>query len=78
MEREIDKLKEFKSPGPDEVYPRVLKECKDVVSESLAALFRMSLESGEVPIMWREANVVPIFKKRYKTLTSNYKPVSLT
>ena len=30
--REIDKMKKFKSPAPDDVYPRVIKECKEVVS----------------------------------------------
>ena len=28
-------MKKFKSPGPDEVYLRVIKECKEVVSEPL-------------------------------------------
>ncbi len=29
---EIDKLKKSKSPDPDEIFPRVLKECKEVLS----------------------------------------------
>ena len=59
---EIDKMK-FKSPGPDEVYPRVIKECKVVVSGPLINIFRKSVDLGEVPSMWRQRNVVPIFKK---------------
>ena len=78
VEQEIDRLKKFKSPGPDEIYPRVLKECKEVISEPLASVFRKSLDSGKVPLKWRQANVVPIFKKGDKTLTANYRPVSLT
>ena len=78
VEQEIDKLKKFKSPGPDEVYPRVLKECKEVISEALVSVFRKSLDSSKVPLMWRQANVVPIFKKGDKSLTANYRPVSLT
>ena len=78
VEQEIDKLKKFKSPGPDEIYPIVLKECKEVISETLMSAFRKSLDTGEVPLMWRRANVVPIFKKGDKTLASNYRPVSLT
>ena len=33
---------------------------------------------GEVPIDWRRANVVPIFKKGEKEVPNNYRPVSLT
>ncbi len=28
VQKEIDKLKKNKSPGPDKIYPRILKECK--------------------------------------------------
>ena len=74
VEQEIDRIKKFKSPGPDEMYP----ECKEVISEPLVGVFKKSLDSGEVPEMWRQANVVPIFKKGDKTLPSNYRPISLT
>ncbi|XP_063843266.1 uncharacterized protein LOC135090458 [Scylla paramamosain] len=33
VEQEIDRLKKFKTPGPDEIYPRVLKEFKEAISE---------------------------------------------
>ena len=41
-------------------------------------IFRKSMESGEVPDEWRQANVIQIFKKGSKTAPSNYRPVSLT
>ena len=75
--REIDKMK-FKSPGPDEVYPRIIKEYKEVISQPLVNIFRKSVDLGEVSSMWRQANVVPIFKKENRALMSNYRPVSLT
>ena len=55
---------------------RVLQEYNEVVSELLALVFMMLLESGEV--LWRQANVVPILKKEDKTLVSNNGSVSLT
>ena len=78
VEKEIDRLKPQKSPGPDEIYARVLKECKIEVSSKLSEIFNKSLESGEVPEAWKLANIIPIFKKGSRTATSNYRPVSLT
>ncbi|MDJ0596593.1 MAG: reverse transcriptase family protein [Pleurocapsa sp. MO_226.B13] len=76
--KEIDRLKAHKSPGPDEVFARVLKECKEEISDQLVNIFNMSVETGEVPEAWKLANVVPIFKKGDKAATGNYRPISLT
>ena len=70
--REIDNMKKFKSPGPDEVYPRVIEEYKEVVSQSLINIFRKSVDLGEFPSMWRQANVVPIFKKGNRASMSDF------
>ena len=78
VSKEIDKLKKTKSPGPDDIFPRVLKECKEELSEPITMVFRKSLDSGVVPRLWRQANVVPIFKKGDKAESSNYRPISLT
>ena len=59
--RQIVKLKPNKSPGPDEVFARVLKECKEELSEPLSTIFNKSLELGIVPESWKVANVIPIF-----------------
>ena len=74
----MDKLKTNKSPGPDTIYPRVLKEAKNEMIKPLTTLFNTSLQSGTVPVDWKLANVTPIFKKGSKSLPSNYRPISLT
>lgn len=70
----------FRSPGPDDIYPRKLKDCKEAVNNPLVSVLMKSLDSGEVPVMWRKTNVVPLFKKGDKTsyliLSSNYRPVN--
>ena len=76
--KEIGRLKKNKSPGPDDIFPRIIKECREVLSEPLAKIFRKSLDTGIVPKLWRQANVVPIFKKGDKAESSNYRPISLT
>jgi len=47
--------------GPDEIYPRVLRELVDVVAKPLFIIFEMSWQSGEDPGDWKKANIVPIF-----------------
>ncbi|XP_073532526.1 uncharacterized protein [Phyllobates terribilis] len=71
-------INEFKSPGPDELHPRVLKEIVEEILEPLSIIFENSWRTGEVPEDWRRANVVPIFKKGKKVDPGNYRPVSLT
>ncbi len=44
LQKEIEKLKKNKSQGPDEVYPRVLKECKEPLSGPLTNMFRKSVD----------------------------------
>ena len=41
-------------------------------------IFRKFLDTGVVPRLWRQANVVPIFKEGDKAETSNYWPIILT
>ena len=75
LQLEIDKqivkeylitLNDFKSPEPDELHSRVLKELAKELSELLSIIFLKSWETGEVPEDWRRANIVPIFKKGKK------------
>ena len=70
-------MNDNKSPGVDEIPPKLLKEIVDKISISLAKLFNLSLEEGIVPSEWKE-NIMPLFKKRSRNKPENYRPVSLT
>ena len=67
-----------KSQGPDKISPRVLKEVAEEISTPLCLLFNRSLEQGILPDDWKSAEVTAIFKKGSKSVTGNYRPVSLT
>ena len=75
------KLNVTKSPGPDNIHPRVLKECADELVSPLYTLFKASLSAGELPQAWKVATkptISPIFKKGSRSDVSNYRPISLT
>ena len=38
----------------------------------------MSLQEGIVPLEWKEANIIPLFKNCSRNKSVNYRPVSLT
>ena len=41
-------------------------------------MFNLSLKEGVVPFEWKEANIIPLFKKGSRNKSENYRPVSLT
>ncbi|KAK4825484.1 hypothetical protein QYF61_027639 [Mycteria americana] len=71
-------LDPHKSMGLDGIHPRVLRELVEVLTKPLSILYQQSWLTGEVPVDWRLANVMPIYKKGQKEDPGNYRPVSLT
>ena len=59
----INNMKENKSPGVDGISPKILKETVEQISKPLAHVFNMPLQEGIVPLEWKEANIIPLFKK---------------
>ena len=74
----LNNMKTNKSPGPDDIYPRVLKETKNEIADALKTIFNLSLRQGSVPVDWKAANVTPIYKKGDRNIPGNYRPISLT
>ncbi len=76
--KKLKALRPDKSPGIDQLHPRVLKELAEELAAPLTIIYNTSLREGELPTQWREANICPIFKKGDKEDPANYRPVSLT
>ena len=74
----IERLNEKKASGPDKIPIKVLKQCSTELAPILTSIFQQSLSTGEIPLNWKHANVVPIFKKGNRSKPENYRPVSLT
>jgi len=75
---ELDRLRDDKAAGADDLVPRFLSKIKGGISYPLTLLFQTIMEEREVPDEWREANVMPIFKNGSRGEASNYRPVNLT
>ena len=74
----IRDMKDNKSPGVDGIPPKLLLEIVEQISIPLATVFNLALEEGVVPVEWKEANIIPLFKKGSRSKSENYRPVSLT
>ena len=77
VETMLKSLQLGKATGPDAINNSVLKELAKPLSFPLSDLINFSLTSGKVPLIWKEANVTPIFKKDDPSVVSNYRPISL-
>ena len=76
--KKIKAMKDNKSPGVDGIPPKLLMETVDQISIPLARVFNLSLKEGVIPFEWKEANIIPLFKKGSRNKSENYRPVSLT
>eukprot|EP00061_Rhincodon_typus_P009792 g33567.t1 len=80
-EKVLGKLKGLnvgKSPGPDGLHPKVLKEVAEEVEEAVLVSCQESVESRRVPEDWEMVNITPLFKKGQRQKTGNHRPVRLT
>ena len=63
LQRVLSSSKTGKSPGPDLIHPRLLKELAVQLSHLLTILFQRTMDEGKLPKKWKNAEVRPIFKK---------------
>ena len=78
VQEHLEKLKETKSSGPDQMHPQFLKETAKNIAEPLTKIFQESIETRNIPNTWKLANVTPLHKKGPKQQVTNYRPISLT
>ena len=66
-----------KATGPNGLSNRILRELSHELSIPYCSLFNQSLDTGDVPSSYKEANVCPVPKKGDLSIVSNYRPISL-
>ncbi len=77
---QLKKLNIYKSMGPDDIHPKLLKCLADnpLFVANLTLLYKKCIDQHTVPKLWKTANVIALHKKDSKKQASNYRPVSLT
>ena len=76
--KSINDCKDNLSTGNDQIPSRVYKTAADILAYPLSMVYNMSMCTSTIPQDWKEANIVPIFKKGSRTKVCNYRPISLT
>ncbi|XP_015768412.1 PREDICTED: RNA-directed DNA polymerase from mobile element jockey-like [Acropora digitifera] len=67
-----------KATGLYTVSARLLRECFDLISDSLALIFNRSIETSIFPDEWKSARITPLYKKcGNRSDPSNYRPISI-
>ena len=75
----VRKLQCKTSCGEDCIPPIFFKKCIYALIEPLKLIFQRSFEAGELPQIWRDAVIVPVYKNEgSRSEVSNYRPISLT
>lgn len=78
IKKAINKLKNNKSPGPDEIYAEQLKHAPDTLSNIIADLFNKMAETGAYPDEISEGLLIPIQKPgKEKGKIQNLRPIIL-
>lgn len=78
VSRIIKKLNAQSAGGPDGIPPVFFKHTSNAICQPLAFLFRVLFDEGCLPPVWRQAFITTIYKKGDSSLSSNYRPISLT
>ena len=77
IEKIIKELKSKKWCGYDEIMARILKISSPFIVSPLTCICNRMLTTGTLPDRLKFSEIKPIYKKGDKTLTTNYRPISL-
>ena len=78
VHKKLQSLRSDKSPRPDKLHPRILKESAKELTTQLAIICIKCIAKVTLPSQWKEAIVPLILKKGCKSDHSSYRPGSLT
>ena len=75
--KQLRSLNPHKAIGLDGISPRLLRDSADAIMEPVSHIINISILTETVPASFKQAKVVPLFKKGNRSDPGNYRPVSV-
>ena len=76
--KQLRRINTKKSPGPDGISGKLLRECCDQLAPVFHFLYQTSLNMMYIPKIWRTSLIVPVPKKQLPKEMNDLRPVALT
>ena len=70
--QKLEDLKPGKAAGSDNIPTWILKVCAVQIIPILQIMFTQTCNSGTLPSDWLTANIIPLYKKRDKSLPADH------
>ena len=77
VQKILQQLDASKTSGVDKIPARLLKETAHMSAVPLTMLYNLSFKMGQVPKLWKHANVTPIHKDGDREPVEHYRGISL-
>ncbi|PNF19791.1 hypothetical protein B7P43_G14658 [Cryptotermes secundus] len=77
VQNAIKRLRPTKSVGTDGIPNFVIKGCSEILVPVLRYIFNLSLSQNSFPKLWKQAIIVPVFKKGKTSSVRNYRPIAI-
>ena len=77
LEGSLSRINVNKAPGVDNLPARILLTCAKRDLYSTCHLLNLSLRTGEMPTLWKSANITPVHKGDGREHVTNYRSISL-
>ena len=73
----LQTVSKCKATGLDSIPAKFIRDAADQIAPAIHHIINLSLNQGIVPQDFKNARVVPLYKKSSKTEPGNYRPVSI-
>ena len=65
------------STGVDQINNKIVKHCHIELAKPMTHIINLSIKQGKVPLLYKIARIIPLYKKGAANECGNYRPVSL-